>query len=62
MTIKITPNDKGNPPGKLAQQNATKLAPLPTPPADARSAAEKAAETRQKNLAPRPASQTGSHL
>ena len=49
-------------PGKLAQQNAIKLAPGAKPPSDARSVTDKAAETRQKNLYQRPASQTGTHL
>ena len=51
-----------NPPGKLAQQNAAKLAAPVSPSVDARSAADKAAEARQRNLYQRPASQTGSHL
>lgn len=51
------------PPGKLALQNPTKLTPRARPPAsDARTAAEEAAETRRKNLEPRPAPQTGTHL
>jgi hypothetical protein len=55
------------PPGKLAQQNPARLAPRTTPaaapsPQDSRVAAEKAAEVRRKNLTPRPAPQTGSHL
>jgi hypothetical protein len=63
------------PPGKLAQENAAKLAqensaklaPRTKSAAapsseDARIAAEKAAEVRRKNLTPRPAPQTGSHL
>ena len=55
------------PPGKLAQQNPAKLAPRTKSAAvssteDARTAAEKAAEVRRKNLTPRPAPQTGSHL
>ena len=55
------------PPGKLAQKNPARLAPRTksaTAPsaADARVAAEKAAEVRRKNLTPRPAPQTGSHL
>jgi hypothetical protein len=51
------------PPGALALENAAMLT-TPSKPAanDAKTAAEKAAEERQKNLAPRPASQTGSHL
>jgi hypothetical protein len=52
-----------NPPGKLAQENPLKLTPRATPAAtDNRTAAEKAAEERRKNLTPRPAPQTGSHL
>src|SRR5687768_7897826 len=55
------------PPGKLAQENPAKLAPRTRSAAapsaeDARTAAEKAAEVRRKNLTPRPAPQTGSHL
>ena len=55
------------PPGKLALENPTKLAPptkSATAPAkdDPKTAAEKAAEARRKNLEPRPASQTGTHL
>lgn len=55
------------PPGKLAQQNPAKLAPRTNSaaapsPKDAQVAAEKAAEIRRKNLTPRPAPQTGSHL
>ena len=55
------------PPGKLALENPTKLTPATksaTAPAkdDAKTAAEKAVETRRKNLEPRPASQTGTHL
>jgi hypothetical protein len=51
------------PPGKLAQENAALLAPWTKPAAtDARTAAEKAAEEKRKNLTPRPASQTGTHL
>ena len=55
------------PPGKLALENPTKLTPS-TKSATAASkdngqtAAEKAAEERRKNLEPRPASQTGTHL
>ena len=51
------------PPGKLALENPTKLIPRTksTSP-DAATAAEKAAEQRRKNLEPRPASQTGTHL
>ncbi len=51
-----------NPPGRLAQQNAMKLAPPAKPGPDVRSVSDKAAETRQKNLYQRPAPQTGSHL
>ena len=51
-----------NPPGRLAQENAMKLVPLSKSTQDARSAADKAAETREKNLYQRPASQTGTHL
>jgi hypothetical protein len=55
------------PPGKLALENPMKLAPptkSATAPAkdDPKTAAEKAAEARRKNLEPRPASQTGTHL
>jgi hypothetical protein len=52
------------PPGKLALENPTKLAPSNRTMTkdDAKTAAEKAAETHEKNLAPRPAPQTGSHL
>lgn len=50
------------PPGKLALDNAQKLTPKPTPAADTKTAAQKAADERRKNLAPRPAPQTGSHL
>jgi hypothetical protein len=51
------------PPGKLAQQNPTKLRPqVPSAPANAQTAAEKAAEARRKNLTPIAAPQTGSHL
>jgi hypothetical protein len=55
------------PPGKLAQENPAKLAPRTNSaaapsPEDVRVAAEKAAEVRRKNLTPRPAPQTGSHL
>jgi hypothetical protein len=56
------------PPGKLALENPTKLTP-PTKsgealsvPREAQTDAEKAAETRRKNLTPRPAPQTGTHL
>jgi hypothetical protein len=58
-TGKSTPK----PPGTLALENAAMLTTRPKPaPNEARTPAEKAAEERQKNLAPRPASQTGSHL
>jgi hypothetical protein len=56
-----------NPPGKLALENPTKLTPR-TKSAGAASVpqeqapAEKAAEARRKNLTPRPAPQTGTHL
>jgi hypothetical protein len=51
------------PPGKLALENPTKLGPrTKAAPQDAATAAEKAAEQRRKNLEPRPAPQTGSHL
>lgn len=55
------------PPGKLAQENAAKLAPRTKPAAvsateKARADAEKAAELRRKNLEPRPAPRMGSHL
>ena len=53
-----------NPPGKLAQENPLRLTPraTATTTTDTRTAAEKAAEERRKNLTPRPAPQTGSHL
>jgi hypothetical protein len=51
------------PPGKLALENAEKLTPKTDPaPESTKTAAEKAAETRRRNLAPRPAPQTGTHL
>jgi hypothetical protein len=51
------------PPGKLARENATKLTPKATPaPDSAKTAAEKAAEVRRKNLTPAAAPQTGTHL
>ena len=51
------------PPGKLALENAQKLAPKTGPAQDkAKTAAETAAETKRKNLEPRPAPQTGSHF
>jgi hypothetical protein len=57
-----------NPPGKLALENPAKLTPRTksdaarSVPEKAQSEAEKAAETRRKNLTPRPAPQTGTHL
>ena len=57
-----------NPPGKLALENPTTVAPrlksttAPSVSEKAQTEAEKAAEQRRKNLAPRPASQTGTHL
>jgi len=57
-----------NPPGKLALENPTKLTPPAksagalSVPREAPTDAEKAAETRRKNLTPRPAPQTGTHL
>ena len=52
-----------NPPGKLALDNPTKLAPRPkSAPKEPQTAAEKAAEARRKNLTPAPAPQTGTHL
>lgn len=50
------------PPGKLAQENAKKLPQVTSAPASTQTAAEKAAETRRKNLTPTAAPQTGSHL
>jgi hypothetical protein len=50
------------PPGKLALENAQKLAPKANQPDSSKTAAEKAAETKRKNLEPRPAPQTGTHL
>jgi len=51
------------PPGKLALENPAKLTARPKSAADeAKTAAEKAAETRRKNLTPPAASQTGTHL
>jgi hypothetical protein len=56
------------PPGKLALQNPQKLTPknnsAPTNSAadNAKTAAEKAAEIRRRNLTPTAAPQTGSHL
>jgi hypothetical protein len=49
------------PPGKLALENAQKLTPKSNP-APAKSAAEKAAEERRKNLTPIAAPQTGTHM
>jgi hypothetical protein len=51
------------PPGKLALENAQK-SPVKTAPApdNAKSAAEKAADARRRNLTPSAAPQTGSHL
>lgn len=51
-----------NPPGKLALENPEKLTPKTNSAPDTKTAAEKAAETRRKNLETRPAPQTGSHL
>jgi hypothetical protein len=51
------------PPGKLALENAQKLTSRTvSAPDSSKTAAEKAAETRRKNLEPKPASQTGTHL
>jgi len=51
------------PPGKLALENAQKLTAKTNPaPQNAKTEAEKAADIRRKNLAPRPAPQTGSNL
>jgi hypothetical protein len=53
------------PPGKLAQESPAKLAPRMKSTAASsteKADAEKAAEVRRKNLTPRPAPQTGSHL
>ena len=51
------------PPGRLALENAQRLIPKTNPaPDSAKIAAEKAAETRRKNLTPTAAPQTGSHL
>jgi hypothetical protein len=51
------------PPGKLALEN-TQMLPAKTDPSldNSKTAAEKAAEIRQKNLTPTAAPQTGSHL
>jgi hypothetical protein len=54
------------PPGKLALDNPTKLTPpaksAVVRPAPEKTAAEKAAEARRKNLTPSAAPQTGTHL
>jgi len=51
------------PPGKLAQDNAQLLAPKTNPaPESAKTEAERKADERRKNLAPRPAPQTGTHM
>ena len=51
------------PPGRLALENAQRLTPKTNPaPDSAKTAAEKAAETRRKNLTPTAAPQTGTHL
>jgi hypothetical protein len=56
------------PPGKLALENPAKLTARPNSngtgavPKQTQTAAEKAAETRRKNLTPAPAPQTGTHL
>lgn len=51
------------PPGKLALSSSQKLAPRGNSAADnAKSAAEKSAEVRRKNLTPTAAPQTGTHL
>ena len=50
------------PPGKLALQNAQKLTPTTAPAPNSKTAAEKAAEIRRKNLQARPAPQTGTNL
>jgi hypothetical protein len=50
------------PPGKLALENAQRLPAKNAAPANTKTPAEKAAEERQKNLEPRPAPQTGTHL
>lgn len=49
------------PPGKLALQNPQTLTTTATPE-KVKTAAEIAAETRRKNLTPRPAPQTGTNL
>ena len=50
------------PPGKLALENPAMLTPSTKPRDDAKTAAEKAAEARRKNLTPTAAPQTGTHL
>jgi hypothetical protein len=51
------------PPGKLALENAQQLTPKTAPAAaPAQTEAERKAEERRKNLAPRPAPQTGTHM
>lgn len=53
------------PPGQLALEHPDKLRPRSSATVlngDDKTAAEKAAETRRKNLAPAPAPQTGTHL
>jgi hypothetical protein len=55
------------PPGKLALDNPTRLtapakSPATKPAPEKKTEAEKALEARRKNLEPRPAPQTGSHL
>lgn len=51
------------PPGKLALENAQLLAPKTGPaPESAKTEAERKAEERRKNLTPRPAPQTGTHM
>ena len=68
--VRTTAKTRGvypKPPGKLALENPAMLTPRTKSAAassaeDAQVAAEKAAEVRRKNLTPRPAPQTGSHL
>ena len=50
------------PPGKLALANPQQLTPKTTPTPDTKTAAEKAAEARRKNLTPTAAPQTGTRL
>jgi hypothetical protein len=51
------------PPGRLALENAQLLAPRTGPaPESAKTEAERKAEERRKNLTPRPAPQTGTHM